>query len=494
MSEDIREKENYKKMIKYFKDNEIEYYNIYENYKDEDYSKDVHLVAGNRMSPIKIHIEIIKEEDELVSNIWVSIKTNEFMFEGDRSDCTDVISTIMTIAISLTDNIEIALFDMEHPAGIEGEIFGRTLVFMDSKIINCNFENMGFIEQLDRVISVIVNANIVLTTLVNLEPNCNDIVRLSYEEFNTGIRSILGKDAKNLGYNYIKRKNEDWEWWYNENFGISSINFKNEVGDKLLDLMLRDEILSIEGVKRDIISFRGKTYAIDKAKLEYAISILKHYNEDKYNIIAIANRFFIISPHNIISIFDKCGFDSVLQEKELIRKRRQLENEILFGKCSFEWNTKIDGGRFEDLIREMLSKQVYISRVRKAGPTNQSDNGLDLIIEYIDFNDKKYNDNESPFKIKKIIGQCKAYKGTVGKSDVRDIRDTLDYYDAEGYWLFVSSQISIHLSEYLQKLRDRNEFLIDWWNRSDIEEILMNYPEIIDKYKDVFIINNEIID
>lgn len=488
MSEDIRGQDNYKKMLKYFKDIQMEYFNIYESYGDNDYTKYVHLVAGNKMCPIKFHIEITREEEALVFSIWVSVKTNEFMFEGDRSDCTDVISTIMAISISMIDNIEISLLDMSHPVGIEGEIYGRILAFMDSKIIKSNFQDKGFTEQLDRIISVTVTANMILCALVNLEPYCNDIVKLSYEEFNLGINSILGEDANNLACNYIKRKNEDWEWWYNEKLGISSINFKNEIGEKLLDLMLGEEILFIEGVNRDIISYRDRTYTIDKEKFEYAKRILNHYQEDKYNIIAISNKFFVISPHNIIPIFDKCGFDSVIEEKELIRERRKLEDKILFGESIFEWNRKIDGGRFEDLIREILSKEMYISRVRKAGPTNQPDNGLDLIIEYIDFNNKKYSDNESPFEIKKIIGQCKAYKDTVGKSDVRDIRDTLDYYNADGYWLFVSSQISIHLSEYLQKLRDNNDLLIDWWNRAEIEEVLKNYPEIINKYKDIFIV------
>ena len=486
MSEDIRERYNYKKMIKYFKDMEIDYFDVYENYKDNDYTKYVHLVFGNKISPIKFHIEIIQEE-ALVYSMWVSVKTTKFMFEGDRSDCTDVISTIMTIAISMIDEIEISLLDMGHSADIEGEIYGRILAFIDSNVIHGNFEEKSFKEQLERIISITVTANMILCKLVNLEPYCNEIVTLSYEDFGLGIESILGKDVNNLSFNYIKRKNEDWEWWYNEDLGISSVNFKNEVGEKLLDLMLGEEILSFQGVNRDIISYRDRSYTIDKEKLEYAKSILKHYKEEKFKVIPITNKFFVISSHNIISIFDKCGFDSVVEEKELIRERRKLENKILFGEYIFEWNTKIDGGRFEDLIREILSKEKYISRVRKAGPTNQPDNGLDLIIEYIDFDNKKYNDNESPFEIKKIIGQCKAYKGTVGKSDVRDIRDTLDYYDADGYWLFVSSQISIHLSEYLQKLRDKNDFLIDWWNRAEIEESLKNYPEIIDKYKDIFI-------
>ncbi|MBI6874896.1 hypothetical protein [Clostridium aciditolerans] len=93
-----------------------------------------------------------------------------------------------------------------------------------------------------------------------------------------------------------------------------------------------------------------------------------------------------------------------MEEKKLIRERRRLENKILLGESRFEWSDKIDGGKFGDLIRDILilSKEVYVSRIRKAGPTNQPDSGLDLIIEYIDFNDEKCNEGDKPFEIKKL--------------------------------------------------------------------------------------------
>lgn len=489
MIKDIREIENYVKMIKYFEDIGTEYYDFYEYNESHDYSKSVHILVGIRISPIKLHIEIDQKNDVVVFSLWVSVRATKFMFEGDTSDCTDIISSVVTIIISVIENIELALSDMFNPTFVDGEIYGRTIAFIDPKIVNANFESNEFMEQLERIMALTSLANMIMCKIINFKPYCNDIVRLTESEFSLGIKKVFGEDGDSSGCNYIKRKNEDWEWVYNEDVGISVINFKNNIGEKLLDLILDEEIVYLSGVKRDLISYKNKIHAIDREKFSYIKSILKLYKEEKYNVVAIKNKFFVISPNNIISIPDECGGNSVNEEKRLIRERRRLEDKILFGEASFQWNTKIDGGRFEDLIREILSKEMYISRIRKAGPTNQPDNGLDLIIEYIDFSSNNFDDGEKPFEIKKIIGQCKAYKGTVGKSNVTDIRDTLDYYDAQGYWLFVSSQISVHLSEHLQKLRDKNEYLIDWWNRVEIEEMLRDYPEIVDKYKDIFIVN-----
>lgn len=492
MARDIRKIENYDKMIKFFEQMGIKYRDFYEYDEKHDYTESVLLIVGMDISPIRLNIEIHQEEDVVVFSFWISIRATKFMFEGDVSDCTDLISSIMTIIINSVDNYELSLTDMFNPTYIDAEIYGRIITFLDPDLINADFESNNFIEKLERIISLCGLANMIMCKVINMEAFCNDFVNVDEEEYEIKMKNIFGEDFNSSACNYIKRKNEDWEWVYNDAIGISSINFKKEICNKLLSIILDEEIDRISGINRDIICYKSKIYAIDKEKFEYAKKILRYYGENRYTIIAIRNKFFVISEHNIISISDECGFSKVMDEKKLIRERRRLENKILFGgELSFEWNDKIDGGRFEDLIRDMLSKEMYISRIRKAGPTNQPDNGLDLIIEYIDFNNQKCNEGEKPFQIKKIIGQCKAYKGTVGKGDVTDIRDTLDYYDAQGYWLFVSSQISVHLSEYLQKLRDKDIYLIDWWNRAEIEEVLRNYPEIIESYKDVIKIKEE---
>ena len=39
-------------MIKYFNKIEMEYFDVYENHEDNDYTEYVHLSSGNKMSPI----------------------------------------------------------------------------------------------------------------------------------------------------------------------------------------------------------------------------------------------------------------------------------------------------------------------------------------------------------------------------------------------------------------------------------------------------------
>ncbi|MBI6874895.1 hypothetical protein [Clostridium aciditolerans] len=207
------------------------------------------------------------------------------MFEGDTSDCTDVISCIMTIIINIVDNAELSLIDMFNPTYIDGEIYGRIIAFLDPDIINADFESDNFIEKLGKVISLTALANMIVCKIINFALYSNDLVDISNEDYDFGIEVNLS------ACNYIKRKSEDWEWVYNDDIGVSSINFKREVGCKLLDLILDEEIFHLSGVNREIISYKAKIYAIDKEKFEYAKNILRYYDEKEYKVIAIRNKF-----------------------------------------------------------------------------------------------------------------------------------------------------------------------------------------------------------
>jgi len=96
-----------------------------------------------------------------------------------------------------------------------------------------------------------------------------------------------------------------------------------------------------------------------------------------------------------------------------------------------------------------------VTDVREVGSSNEGDGGRDLEISYIDLD---LQQDQGVFKKIKIIIQWKAYQSSVGKGNVRDIRDTLDNYQAQGYWLIVSSSITTFLYNYLDTLKERDGY------------------------------------
>jgi len=111
------------------------------------------------------------------------------------------------------------------------------------------------------------------------------------------------------------------------------------------------------------------------------------------------------------------------------------------------WSESIDGNEFEILIRELLSHEVGVKWIRKVSIGNEPDQGRDLIAEWrtppllgqmLNSDDPEQN----PYIDRRVIVQCKGFRKNVGKSDVTDIRDTLEHYEAQGYFLAVSSYLT----------------------------------------------------
>ncbi len=118
-----------------------------------------------------------------------------------------------------------------------------------------------------------------------------------------------------------------------------------------------------------------------------------------------------------------------------------------------------------------------MAKVRLVGKTNNADGGRDILV-YERINDEG----------KLTIVQCKAYKNSVNKHHVMDIRDTIEHYDASGFFLATSSNITTQLNDYLIKLK--NKFEIDWWTEREIFMLLKQYPIIVNEYEDLLTIIN----
>ena len=92
-------------------------------------------------------------------------------------------------------------------------------------------------------------------------------------------------------------------------------------------------------------------------------------------------------------------------------------------------------------------------------------------------------DKLATLKPTSVVVQVKGSATSVGKSQVRDIRDTVEYYGAQGYFLAVSTELTSPLIEQLEVIgRDRG-WVVDWWTRLEIENRLRRHPDIARRYE-----------
>lgn len=115
---DIREVEVYKKLV-----NRLEWlgWSYYDNLGAKESSCLV--IRGEEYGPFILNIEL-KYDESIKYSIWLGVKTQSFMFEGDRSDVNDILAKILVILMYGTGNTtKLSLVGIEHPC-LEAEIHG----------------------------------------------------------------------------------------------------------------------------------------------------------------------------------------------------------------------------------------------------------------------------------------------------------------------------------------------------------------------------------
>ena len=307
------------------------------------------------------------------------------------------------------------------------------------------------------------------------------------DEINPDLKkNIVRAIGERKYWNQATRFHPTWEYYKNFDKGISIV--KSE-GIAALMLFLKDEYYEtfqfLDGIENELVVHDNFQNAISykiKDKAAKIFSKLKANRSEPIFFVPLENIVLAVSG-NFLLFFDiVCDSYEYRREKERIRKRHEAEAKILFPIDNFAWNDKIDPDLFESLVKDLLSREPNVLRVRKVSPLNQPDGGRDLIMELNLPTNLSQKDGKSPYQTKNIVVQCKGYNRSVGKSDVTDIRDTIDSYNYDGYFLAVSSQITTPLTNYLDSLRNRGVW-IDWWNRDDIEERLSTHKDILQKYE-----------
>lgn len=287
----------------------------------------------------------------------------------------------------------------------------------------------------------------------------------------------------------MSRSSPSWKWFYSIVSGISVFSLGNPVIKLLKYAILKNPPKIINGPSRKIISYSNLFNAINIERLQLGESLIRFIENDntEISVVPIEDRFFIIGDCHLVSVEDDCSMRSVNQERDAIKKRQQLKNEILFPPSIFIWKEKIQPGRFEQLIKELLQVESSVLHIRQVGDTNERDRGRDLVADMILVANGTYPSEPEypPYLRGNVLIQCKSYNKNVGKGQVQDIRDNVDRHGAVGYLLAVSSNITSDLFDYLSNLRNRGEFWVDWWTRQEIEDKLRKNLDIAVRYPDL---------
>lgn len=430
------------------------------------------------------------EEDKV--SFYFLVRTHDVIYNGDRSDIHIIISMMLASFLKIRTKISCSIFDIAHPV-IDDEIWGRYIYpeqYQDSST-----NNLAFIENL---IQNLFEWRHIFWSLIGCPcEECMNNENLTNDRDYNLEQNLVDYTETVSRYNSGRRSRPSYSMVYDIDNDITIIK-----SESLIDYLKKIMLLSnytpqiITGINGDIIIdssiYNFSNYeAVKEIENVYKI-ISNNENDEINNFIVIENFIINIKKEYIIAKSISSGIDSFKEEKELIRIRHNSEASILFPIPIFEWIKDPCPSQFELLIKTLLERDVKVKRVRIAAPTNQGDKGRDLIIDWEIVNKNQvFNAGIPPTQIFKIVGQCKASNGSIGKSKVPDIRDTVEHHDANGFFLAVSTQITYPLTETLEKLNQK-QLWTDWWNRDDIEFRLNQNQDLIVKFDKVLKINKAI--
>ena len=327
----------------------------------------------------------------------------------------------------------------------------------------------------------------------------NDIDEDGFSGSSPELESWVDRIVQSMGEDesYVANLRKNPNWFYFRSFSASFSVCKSTHIAKLLkgfSVHGEERIKKLNGVESNI-QIDGDIYnSISYKDINFVKKILKSLDDSSdLKVIPQDNQLVFVTDEHVIIRYTNSGLDSVNAEKELIRVRQQQEIDLLFGSQKFVWNIsdRSASAEFEDLVLELLNRESWVFSGKKVAPTNQGDNGRDLICEYnMLYNEYQVSKDVAPVKIGKMIIQCKtnlstSKKSSVGKSDV-DLADTIFHYRPDGYMLVVNTQITRDLTEMLERQKERQEQnSIVWWNAFDVEDRLRKHPDILARYKNL---------
>ena len=190
-----------------------------------------------------------------------------------------------------------------------------------------------------------------------------------------------------------------------------------------------------------------------------------------------------------------CSYRRYLRIRGDWERKSTRASEFFNLDASYVWSAKVDPSRLEELIVALLREEPGFEWVRLSGHTFERDGGRDMLANWMTAPGQGQgvtgDEDGGLVRSRKLVVQVKGKCGTVGKAQVRDVRDTLERHRAEGFFLVAVPRVSGGLIGYLETLREQG-YWVDWWSRVEVEDRLRRRPHIAARFSDLVRVKGQV--
>ncbi|MCB9957172.1 MAG: restriction endonuclease [Rhodospirillaceae bacterium] len=428
--------------------------------------------------------------------LWGSVRTSGAQFDGDRSDVHDVLSLVWGALLRAFGLASPWLIDEPHVV-VPGERGARHLLLRQ-----CPWD----ISDEDRFAAARKSMNAWSALGFHL---LDDVFTWSRGRNKSGVdvatvhQDVAPKWAEKI-VKYLRNPSDItvsrrtfplWIYLASPDRGVTVIRMAKIRLLYLKVILMPFVATSARGEDALAIFANGLANAVPFKLIEKARKILALAGDAQQDVIVLPldSHCLLIGDRTIVALRENCGREVFQREREFLLKRRQVEDRVFFADSSVEWLTPLNSGDFEDLCVELLRREPGVIRAKPVGSTNDRDGGRDILVDWRvpvrhpnSEGDTGYTDAQpirpGATRIRRIIAQVKSRSRTLGKKDVRDVRDMLEHYGADAYFLIAHPNVSTSLVDYLDGLRGRTAFGTEWWEARDIEDRLRRHPDVAKRY------------
>ena len=418
--------------------------------------------------------------------IWGVVSTSSWQFSGERTDLHDVWSLCWAAFLRATGIASPWLVDEEGWCG-PMELAGRHLFIQP---VSGRLQDKSAFNRAFKSLSAWTSfAFHLLDAVFDWEKAANDqngTVWLDEERLEDWVQPVLKSLHNPKQYTGSKRIAPSWTYFSALPSGVSIVRFSRQDMRTLKFVLGTYRAKEVAGDRALAVFANGIANGVPFKSIKLAKRLMKRCGdaEEKPLILPIDSHCIFLGAETLIAIRENCGQKVYEEERRLFLERRAHEDNVFFADSQIDWLLPLDAGCFEDLCVDILSREPGVVRAKPVGGVNEPDGGRDIVVDWIVASHQPGAHQPKPQR-KRILVQVKTRRRSVGKGDVKDVRDMLELHEAQGYLLIAHPRVSGPLVRYLEHLQDGQGFLVDWWEMRDVESRLRSNPDIARRHRNL---------
>ncbi|QZH61407.1 hypothetical protein K1X22_06595 [Mycolicibacterium farcinogenes] len=442
-------------------------------------------------TPLSLNIE--PHDGQLYT--YFACRSISYYWPGSRTDVHDLFSLYLACRLAGAGIASCSMLDEPHPLGIPAEIYAR-IIILDQPYKGWYADNPAGWCQIEVLLRKLADVERELHRIGGPCQAAGDMsVSYSDEKLAEWVDKVLQAPSWGIddieGTYAVSRTMPDWFYFHSPQAGCSgavslALGF-------LLDSHIQNKAderreSGIRLIKRGPLE--NSWSEDDLRRAVEMINAMAPHKVEHPTAIPLEDRLVLASGPYVLTYDADTGKNAFRRGVDTIISRQNAFLEWVQERHQFEWVNPVNAGRFEELIYAILREQPDVVRVRFVGSTNERDGGRDLLVETMVPDSPREGDDTQitgVLRRYKVIVQCKTKRDPrkgIGKGDVIDIRDTVERYDADGYWLFVSSRLTSPLIGHLESLQAKLR-VVEWWTHREIEDAIRRHPRLVDEFADL---------